>query len=128
MRLSSEEHEVAVASAAFAREVDDPEVLAVLYDAVGGFDFGSEADGWTALDVAVAASGGSKGEARRLIGQGGFRINGRQLTDPEAHAALRARGRQRPRDTVPRSRVPPRRGRIRPRRRAGSARPEAVPR
>ena len=78
------ERQVVVASAAFAREVDDPEVLAVLYDAVGGFEFGSEADGWTALDVAVAASGGSKGEARRLIGQGGFRINGGQLTDPEA--------------------------------------------
>ena len=78
------ERQVVVASAAFAREVDDPEVLAVLYDAVGGFEFGAEADGWTALDVAVAASGQSKGEARRLISQGGFRINGQQLTDPAA--------------------------------------------
>ena len=73
-----------VATAAFAREVDDPAVLAVLYDAVGGFEFGPDAGAWTALDVAVAASGQSKGEARRLIGQGGFRINGQQLTDPEA--------------------------------------------
>ncbi|MEX1344197.1 MAG: tyrosine--tRNA ligase [Candidatus Limnocylindrales bacterium] len=78
------ERQVVVASAAFATEVDDPEVLAVLYDAVGGFEFGAEADGWTAIDIAVAASGQSKGEARRLISQGGFRVNGQQLTDPAA--------------------------------------------
>ncbi len=78
------ERQVVVASAAFATAVDDPAALAVLYDAVGGFEFGAEADDWTALDVAVAAGGSSKGEARRLIGQGGFRINGQQLTDPEA--------------------------------------------
>jgi tyrosyl-tRNA synthetase len=76
------ERQVVVASAAFATEVDDPEVLAALYDTIGGFEFGSEADDWTALDIAVAASGGSKGDARRLIGQGGFRINGQQITDP----------------------------------------------
>ncbi len=78
------DRQVVVASAAFATEVDDPEVLAVLYEAVGGFEFGAEADEWTAIDVAVAASGQSKGEARRLISQGGFRINGQQLTDPAA--------------------------------------------
>ncbi len=78
------ERQVAVAAAAFAREVEDPAVLAVLYDAVGGFEFGAEAEAWSALDVAVAASGQSRGEARRLIDQGGFRINGQQLTDPEA--------------------------------------------
>ncbi len=33
-----------------------PTVLAALYDSLGGFEFGAEADGWTALDVAVAAS------------------------------------------------------------------------
>jgi tyrosyl-tRNA synthetase len=76
--------QVVVAEAAFATVVDDPAVLAVLYDAVGGFEFGAEADGWTAVDVAVAASGQSRGEARRLISQGGFRINGQQLTDPAA--------------------------------------------
>jgi len=78
------ERQVVVASAAFATAVDDPAVLDVLYDAVGGFEFRAEADEWTALDVAVAASGSSKGEARRLISQGGFRINGQQLTDPAA--------------------------------------------
>ena len=78
------ERQVVVAEAAFATEVDDPAVLAVLYDAVGGFEFGAEAESWTALDLAVAAAGSSKGEARRLIGQGGFRVNGQQLTDPDA--------------------------------------------
>ena len=66
--------------------VDDPAVLEVLYDAVGGFEFGPEAEGWTALDVAVAAGGSSRGEARRLIEQGGFRVNGQQLSDPAAGA------------------------------------------
>jgi tyrosyl-tRNA synthetase len=78
------ERQVVVASAAFAREVDDPEVLAVLYDAIGGFEFGAEVEGWSAIDVAVAAGGQSKGEARRLMSQGGFRVNGQQLTDPDA--------------------------------------------
>ncbi len=78
------ERQVVVAGAAFATEVDDPAVLAVLYDTVGGFEFGAEAASWTALDLAVAAAGSSRGEARRLIGQGGFRVNGQQLTDPDA--------------------------------------------
>jgi tyrosyl-tRNA synthetase len=80
------ERQVVVASAAFADAVDDPAVLGVLYDAVGGFEFGPEAEAWTALDVAIAASGSSRGEARRLIEQGGFRVNGEQLTDPAAPA------------------------------------------
>jgi tyrosyl-tRNA synthetase len=81
--------QVAIAGAAFAKSVDDPAVLASLYDALGGFEFGAEADGWTAIDVAIAASGQSKGEARRLISQGGFSINGQKLTDPaEAPPAL----------------------------------------
>lgn len=74
--------QVAMAGAAFAKSVDDPAVLASLYDALGGFEFGAEADGWTAVDVATAASGQSKGEARRLISQGGFSVNGQKLTDP----------------------------------------------
>ena len=78
------ERQVNVAAAAFATEVDDPAVLEVLYATVGGFEFGAEAEGWSAIDVAVAASGSSKGEARRLISQGGFRVNGQQLTDPTA--------------------------------------------
>jgi tyrosyl-tRNA synthetase len=81
--------QVAIAGAAFAKSVDDPAVLASLYDALGGFEFGAEAEGWTAIDVVIAASGQSKGEARRLISQGGFSINGQKLTDPaEAPPAL----------------------------------------
>ena len=78
------ERQVAMAGAAFAKSVDDPAVLVSLFDAVGGFEFGAEADGWTTLDVAVAAAGASRGEARRLISQGGFSINGEKLTDPAA--------------------------------------------
>jgi tyrosyl-tRNA synthetase len=74
--------QVAMAGAAFAASVTDPDVLASLYDVLGGFEFGSEAEGWTALDVAVAAGGASRGEARRLINQGGFSVNGQKLTDP----------------------------------------------
>ena len=78
------EKQVAMAAAAFARSVDDPAVLASLFDALGGFEFGAEAEEWTALDVAVAAGGASRGEARRLISQGGFSVNGERLTDPAA--------------------------------------------
>jgi tyrosyl-tRNA synthetase len=83
------QRQVTVAGAAFATAVDDPSVLAALYDAVGGFEFGAEAGTWTVLDVAAAAAGQSRGEARRLISQGGFAINGERLTDPAgAPAAL----------------------------------------
>ena len=78
------QRQVTVAGAAFATAVDDPTVLAALYDAVGGFEFGAEAGTWTVLDVAAAAAGQSRGEARRLISQGGFAINGERLTDPAA--------------------------------------------
>ena len=44
-----------MAAAAFATAVPDPAVLEVLYDAVGGFEFGADAEQRTALDVAVAA-------------------------------------------------------------------------
>jgi tyrosyl-tRNA synthetase len=74
--------QVAMAGAAFAASVTDPKVLASLYDTLGGFEFGLEAGDWTALDVAVAAGSTSRGEARRLISQGGFSINGQKLTDP----------------------------------------------
>ncbi len=78
------EQQVAVAGAAFAASVTDPAVLASLYESLGGFEFGAEAEGWTVLDIAVAAAGASRAEARRLISQGGFSINGNRLTDPAA--------------------------------------------
>jgi tyrosyl-tRNA synthetase len=82
--VAEADKQVAMADAAFATSVTDPDVLASLYDSVGGFEFGPEAGGWTAIDVAVAAAGSSRGEARRLISQGGFSINGEKLTDPAA--------------------------------------------
>jgi tyrosyl-tRNA synthetase len=79
------EHQARLAEAAFAAEVTDPTVLAGLFEALEHFEFGSEADAWTALDVAVAAAGGSsRAEARRLVSQGGVSVNGQRLTDPAA--------------------------------------------
>ena len=78
------DQQVRMSEAVFSGDVDDPDVLDGLFGAVGGFEFGPEADDWTALDVAAAAGGASRGEARRLVTQGGFRINGEQLTDPAA--------------------------------------------
>jgi tyrosyl-tRNA synthetase len=76
------ERQVRLAEAAFAESVHDPDVLAALYEALGGFEFGPEAKAWTVLDVAVAAGAGSRSEARRLIGQGGFSVNGQRVVDP----------------------------------------------
>ena len=85
--------QVTLAEAAFASVVDDPEVLAALYDAVGGFEFGAEAEAWTVLDVAVAGGAGSRTEARRLISQGGLSIGGQRMTDPAAAAPSLVGGR-----------------------------------
>jgi tyrosyl-tRNA synthetase len=78
------ERQVTLAGAAFATSVTDPDVLASLHEALGGFEFGAEADAWTVLDVAVAAGGASRAEARRLIAQGGLSVNGQRITDPAA--------------------------------------------
>ena len=78
------QRQVALAEAAFAAVVDDPEVLASLHQALGGFEFGPEAEVWTVLDLAVAAGGASRAEARRLITQGGLSVNGERLADPTA--------------------------------------------
>lgn len=78
------QRQVALAEAAFAAVVDDPEVLASLHQALGGFEFGPEAEAWTVLDLAVAAGGASRAEARRLITQGGLSVNGERLADPTA--------------------------------------------
>ena len=78
------QRQVALAEAAFAAVVDDPEVLASLHQALGGFEFGPDAEAWTVLDLAVAAGGASRAEARRLITQGGLSVNGERLADPTA--------------------------------------------
>ena len=87
------QRQVAVAEAAFAAVVDDPEVLASLHQALGGFEFGPEAEAWTVLDLAVAAGGASRAEARRLITQGGLSVNGERLVDPTAPPPARIAGR-----------------------------------
>jgi tyrosyl-tRNA synthetase len=78
------QRQVVLAEAAFAPEVSDPDVLEALYEALGGFELEAEAEGWTVLDVAAAAGAGSRAEARRLITQGGFSVNGQRLRDPAA--------------------------------------------
>jgi tyrosyl-tRNA synthetase len=78
------ERQERIAAAAFAGRVDDPATLETLYDALGGFEFGDEAAGWTVLDLAVAAGAGSRSEARRLIAQGGLSIDGERVSDPAA--------------------------------------------
>jgi tyrosyl-tRNA synthetase len=78
------ERQERIADAAFASSVDDPAVLETLFEALGGFEFGPEAAGWVVLDVAVAAGAGSRGDARRLITQGGLSIGGERVSDPAA--------------------------------------------
>jgi tyrosyl-tRNA synthetase len=82
--VTEAERQVELTEAAFADTVEDPDVLDRLYDAIGGFEVASDADGWTVLDMAVAAGAGSRGEARRLVGQGGFSVNGQRVVDPSA--------------------------------------------
>lgn len=85
--------QVAMAGAAFAATVTDPDVLDALFGSLGGFEFGAEADDWTVLDIAAAAARGSRGEARRLISQGGFSINGEKVTDPATSPPALIQGR-----------------------------------
>jgi tyrosyl-tRNA synthetase len=77
-------NQATLAEAAFSADVSDPDILEALHAAIGGFDVGTEAESWSVLDVAVAAGAGSRGDARRLIGQGGLSVNGTRVTDPGA--------------------------------------------
>ena len=64
--------------------IDDPAVLASLYDSAGGFVFDpSSLGGGVAVVLAEAGLFASKGEARRMIAGGGVTINGTRVTDPE---------------------------------------------
>jgi tyrosyl-tRNA synthetase len=86
-RIHGEEEarrQVVLAEAAFAPEVSDPDVLESLFKALGGFELEADAKAWTVLDVAVAAGAGSRTEARRLVTQGGFSVNGQRVVDPAA--------------------------------------------
>ena len=63
--------------------IGDPAVLASLFKSTGGFRFTTDAAaaGAAAL-IADAGLAASRGEARRLIANGGLTINGERVTDP----------------------------------------------
>jgi tyrosyl-tRNA synthetase len=79
------ERQVTVSEAVFSgRPVADPEVLDVLYREVGGFPLTDDVVSGDALGLAMASGlFTSRGEARRSISQGGFSVDGAQLTSPE---------------------------------------------
>ena len=67
-----------------AAPIDDPAVLASLYDSAGGFSFDPSSLGrGVAVVLAEAGLFASKGEARRMIAGGGVTVNGTRVTDPE---------------------------------------------
>lgn len=70
-----------VSEAAFSGQpLRDPDVLRVLYEDAGGFDFGPGA--LTAFDLAmVSGLFASKGELRRAMAQGGVSVDGARLAD-----------------------------------------------
>ena len=74
------------ADALFASSpVDDPEVLASLHASTGGFAWTPDAlAGGTAVLLAESGVFGSRGEARRMIANGGVSINGIKVTDPDS--------------------------------------------
>jgi tyrosyl-tRNA synthetase len=64
--------------------IDDPAVLATLYESAGGFAFDPTLLGaGVAVLLADAGVFASKGEARRMIAGGGVTINGQRIADPE---------------------------------------------
>jgi tyrosyl-tRNA synthetase len=74
------------ASALFSgAPIEDPAVLASLFEATGGFTFPAASLGaGAAALLADAGVVASRGEARRLIQGGGMTINGIRVTDPVA--------------------------------------------
>ena len=67
-----------------AAPIDDPAVLASLYESAGGFTFDPASLGrGVAVVLAEAGLFASKGEARRMIAGGGVTVNGTRVTDPE---------------------------------------------
>ena len=78
------EQAIADSAARFSTEaITDPESLRRLYESSGGFTFQPE---WLAAGTAVllaeTALSASRGEARRLIANGGVTVNGQRVTDP----------------------------------------------
>ncbi len=75
------DRQVRVAAAAFSGEpIEDPEVLEVLGREVGGFALTPALAGGGVADLLIGAGlAASRAEARRLLEQGGVRINGARL-------------------------------------------------
>jgi tyrosyl-tRNA synthetase len=80
------DRQVRVADAAFGGgPITDPDVLETLYGSLENHDATSEELALNALDYAVASGfSASKGEARRLIQQGGLVINDARITTVDA--------------------------------------------
>ena len=76
---------VAASEAAFSgAPIEDPNVLATLHRETGGFTF-DVAGGAGLLDVLVdAGTFASRGEARRMIQNGGLTVNDERVADAEA--------------------------------------------
>jgi tyrosyl-tRNA synthetase len=76
---------ISASEAAFAGgPITDPAVLQTLHRETGGFTFGGR-DGATLLDVLVDAGiFGSRGEARRMVQNGGLSANDTRVTDADA--------------------------------------------
>jgi tyrosyl-tRNA synthetase len=83
---SESERQGRLSEAAFSGDVPEADLLDPLYEALGGFEVPPDGPReWTLLDLAAAADGqASRGEARRLIAQGGFSVNAVRMTDPAA--------------------------------------------
>ncbi|HXQ96359.1 MAG TPA: tyrosine--tRNA ligase [Candidatus Acidoferrales bacterium] len=81
-----------VSEVAFSGEpLTDPDVLQVLHDHAGGFEFGPGAA--TAFDVALASGlFASRGDLRRSIAQGGVTVDGTRVPDAESPAGLPVAG------------------------------------
>jgi tyrosyl-tRNA synthetase len=79
------ERQVRVAEAAFGGgPIRDPDVLDVLFDAIGHFEFGPDEATLDALSFAVAAGiYPSRSEARRQIEQGALSINDQRVSAPD---------------------------------------------
>ena len=80
------DRQVKVADAAFGGgPITDPDVLETLYGSLEHHDATADELALNAMDYAVASGfSPSKGEARRLIQQGGFVINEVRITAPDA--------------------------------------------
>ena len=77
---------VAASEAAFSgARIEDPAVLATLHRETGGFTFDAGATGGALVDVLVDAGiFASRGEARRMIQNGGLTVNDVRVADAEA--------------------------------------------